>query len=334
LTAYLRLGLAALALVIFATACLGGDTSSSDPLVLAFKVTDDRSAFVEDNSAFADWLAEHMGTPVEVLTVQDDRAQITALATGTADAAYMSGGPSWVAWSTFGLEAIVAETLDDGLTSYVAGLWTLSDSGIQTIEDLRGRASCHTGEVAGTGMLVPMGYLIREGYIETGDLDIDDLSGLTQARERFFSASKIGGGYLGALQCLSIGEGEVATGRSTAWDDFCSGDDPQPWCLPREAYRWIPVAGGVDTALEDTGGLARVPSHPVMVSHDLDPERRELLRDALLALNDTADGRTLLLEVLGARGLVEVDTSDHLGPYGEVVSYVPGLETAVLGDDG
>ncbi|GGC71811.1 PhnD/SsuA/transferrin family substrate-binding protein [Hoyosella rhizosphaerae] len=303
----------------------------SDSYVVAFKVAEDRQEFVESADALAQWITDATGTPTDVLTVLDDQAQITALATGQADVAYMSGGPSWIAWSTFGAEAIAAAVQEGGDTSYIAGFWTLADSGINDIEGMRGTRSCHTGELAGTGMLVPMGYLIGHGYIDMTDLDTDDISSLRQAREQFFASSKIGGGYLGALQCLSTGEGDVATGRSTAWNDFCGTEDPQPWCLPRSAYEWVPASGGADPALEGTGGLVRVPSHPVMVSPTLPDSDRAALQQAFLALSDNAlsdneSGQQILTEILGAESFRTVTAESHLAPYGDVVQHVPGIE--------
>jgi ABC-type phosphate/phosphonate transport system substrate-binding protein len=319
-------GLGLLLAALVAGGCGGaGGASSADEYVIAFKVTEDRSAFVEQTEPLAEWIEARTGVPTSVLTVQDDRAQITALATGQAHAAYMSGGPAWVGWTTFDLEAIVAETFPDGSTSYVAGLWVDADSDIERVSDLEGARSCHTGELAGTGMFVPIGYLIENGFIDVDGLDTDDISSLREARERFFGQARIGGGYLGAFQCLSTGEGEVATGRHTAWEDFCDGPEREPWCLPRDRYRWLPPPGGPDPAVPGTGGLAEVPSHPVMVSPDLGREARADLRAALLALNETSDGRAVLAQVLEAEGLVPADTAEHLGPYGEVLEHVPGI---------
>jgi ABC-type phosphate/phosphonate transport system substrate-binding protein len=307
--------------------------SGGDEYVLAFKVTEDRREFVERSEPLAEWITERTGVPTRALLVQDDSAQITALTTGQADAAYMSGGPSWIAWSEFGLDAIALEQHDDGTTSYTAGLWVRADSDYETVEDLRGARSCHTGELAGTGMLVPIGYLIREGLVDAEALDPDDIGSVRKAREQFFGSAQIGGGYLGAFQCLATGQGDVATGRHTAWDDFCGGEDPEPWCEPREAFRWLPAGDDADRAIPETGGLAEVPSHPVMVSDELEPQRREALLDALLALNGSPEGREILEQVLEADGLVPGEAAEHLAPYTEILRHVPGIE-AYFGGDG
>lgn len=322
-------GYVACVAVLVSVVLLGGCTSSEgdanvEEYVLAFQVTEERRAFIEQTEPLAEWISDRTGVPTRVLTVQDDRAQITALATGQAHAAYMSGGAAWIGWQEFDLEAVAAEVREaDGRTSYVAGLWVLADGGIDTIEDLRGRDSCHTGELTGTGMFVPLGYLIGHGYVDTTDVDRDDIASLSVLRERFFANSKIGGGYAGAFQCLSTGEGEVATGRDTAAEDFC-GEAPAPWCRPVEDYRFLPAADGPDPA-EAEGGLVRVPSHPVMVSPHLHEDDRRTIRDAFLALDQTMEGRQILRELLGAAGLEPTTAAEHLGRYGEVLDHVPGI---------
>ncbi len=286
--------------------------------VLAFSVKDDFTTFVTKTQPLADWITTQTGVPTRILAVDDESASIVAIANGQAHGAFMDAGAAWIGWTTFGIEAIAADVNSDGRTNYTATAWVRADSNIQTVDDLRGVRSCHTGELKSAGMLVPMGYLIGHDLIDMSGLNMNDIASLQKARERFFSSSVIGGGYSGALQCLSTDVGDVAFVKDSTWNDYCAGEKAESWCLDRAAFRMLPE-----------GGFAQVPSHPVMVGKGLNEESRAALRDALVALNDNEEGRAILKDVLGTPAIEAVDTAQHLSSYGDALRHVPGI-TAYL----
>lgn len=294
----------------------GAQTDDQEPFKLAFSVKDDFSAFVADAQPLADAIEETTDRPTEILAVEDESAAIAAVASGDATAAFLDGGAAWIGWQTFGLEAIAADAKGDGRTHYVATAWVMDDSDIETVADLEGQTSCHTGELKSAGMLMPMGYLIKNGYIDVSDLP-DDVSAIKTAREAFFQDPIVGGGYQGAFQCLSEGHGDVAFVKDSTWQDHC-GDEAETWCHDREDYRVLET-------------FAQVPSHPVMVAEDLPVQERALLKYALLALNDDQEGQAVLSEVLGTPAIEHVETEAHLGGYGELVSQLPGIEDHLAG---
>ncbi|MBS3165055.1 PhnD/SsuA/transferrin family substrate-binding protein [Candidatus Woesearchaeota archaeon] len=295
----------------------GCSSSGTERIKLAFSVKDDFGTFVEKTSSLADWIEARTGIPTEIFPVEDESAALAALASGDATAGFLDGGAAWIGWKTFGLEAIAADQNSDGRTAYTAVAWVRA-SDIRSVEDLRGRVSCHTGELKSAGMLMPMGYLVRNGYIDASGVP-DDVSSIKLLREGFFSNPQVGGDYIGAFQCLSEGRGEVAFVKDSTFDDFCSGEQKKEWCLPREQYRILVEFG-------------EVPSHPVMVSPSLDAGTRGKLLDALIALNVDEEGRAILKEVLRTPGIAVVSTEEHLGSYGSVISALPGIRSHVLAE--
>jgi melanoma-associated antigen p97 len=291
------------------------DSPSTSEFVLAFSVKDDYQSFVTKTDPLAAWIAAKPGVPTKILPVSDESASIAALAAGQADAAFMDAGAAWIGSTTFGLDAIAADVHSDGRTNYTANAWVKADSTIATIEDLRGKHSCHTGELKSAGMFAPMGYLIKNGYVDVAGLDMDDIASLQEARKRFFDESTIGGDYAGAFQCLSTGVGDVAFVKDSTWNDVCSGEKAASWCLPRDAYRTLPAEG-----------FAQVPSHPVMVAKTLSQADRDAILAALLALNEDEAGRAILKDVLNTKGITAVTTDGHLGSYGEVLEHLPGIK--------
>lgn len=312
------LALASLALAVMIAGCLTpslGDqeaTTTGEPFKLAFSVKDDFTQFVEDTQPLADAIETYTDRPVEIVTVQDESAAILSVASGDATAAFLDGGAGWIAWQQVGLEAIAADAKVDGRTYYIASAWVKADSGIEDVGDLEGTTSCHTGELKSAGMLMPMGYLFENGYIDAAEYP-DDLSSIKEAREAFFEDPIVGGGYEGAFQCLSEDRGDVAFVRDTTWEDYCDGDDARSWCQDRDDYRLLET-------------FAKVPSHPVMVNPDLPAQEKALLQFGLLSLNDDEAGQAVLEDVLQTPAIKHVNTQDHLGGYGELLSSIPGIQ--------
>ncbi|WP_175529314.1 phosphate/phosphite/phosphonate ABC transporter substrate-binding protein [Natronorubrum texcoconense] len=282
----------------------------ADEFVFAATVRDDPDDVERDYTPLAEWVESKTGVPTRIDPVQGDSAAISALATGQAHAAYLSGGPSWVGWQEYGLEPLAVEADEAGQTYYTAAAWVHSDSGLETVEDLEGVDSCHTGDLTGAGMLIPVAYLAQEGLVSFEE--DDDVTAIRDAVEEFFGDPVVGGGYVGALQCLSEGHGDVAFVRKSTPEDYCGGEDAEDWCLNTNEY----------DVLEE---FADVPSHPIMASPEATDVERELLQNALLELNDGAEGQEILADVLGVYQLQPSTSEEHLGAYGELIEILPGI---------
>ena len=287
----------------------------ADEFVFAATVRDDPDDVERDYAPLAEWVEAETGVPTRIDRVQNDNAAINALATGQAHAAYLSGGPSWVGWQTYGLEPLAVEADEEGDTYYVAAAWVRTDSGIETVEDLEGVDSCHTGDLTGAGMLIPMAHLAHEGLVSFEE--DDDVTAIRAAVEEFFGDPVVGGGYVGALQCLSEGHGDVAFVRKSTPEEYCGGDDAEGWCLNTNEYELL-------------AEFAEVPSHPIMASPEASDTERELLQEALLALNDDSEGQEILADVLDVYRLTTATSEEHLGAYGELIDILPGIEDHLL----
>ncbi len=306
---------AVLALPLFA-GCFGED----DTLRVAFVAKDTATAPHEDLDRLADFLAEQTGRPVVVSFFTSGTAALQAVAAGQADVASVDGAAAWLAWQKLGLDAIAAEVRGDGRTYYNAAAWVRTDSDIMGVEDFQGRTSCHTGATKSAGMFMPMGYLVKEGYIDASGY-ADDISQVQEMAKDFFADPVIGGayeGYNGALRCLSDGTGDIAFIRDTTPADECTPGtsrqaDNAAWCLDLADYRKILDFG-------------QVPEHAFMVGDHLDAGLRADLLAALLALNDSDAGHDILKATFGTGGIAAVTTEGHLGSYGSLLGVLPGIE--------
>lgn len=306
--------------LVLATAfagCIGGGPGDVDEEVihLAFTVKDDYQDPDTNPQILADFIEAHSGYTVELYPIASENTAIEALRFGHADVAFLDGGSGFVAWKSHGLEAVLADTKDDGSTHYTATAWVLNSSNITSLEQLEGNNSCHTGWLKSAGMLMPMGYMIGEGMVEVQGPE-DEIESLRSTIEGHFDEASIPEkgdlhyGYDGAFRCMTEGVGDVAFAKTSSYEDHCVGNE---WCLDRDDYRMIDPAFG------------QVPSHPVMVNPDDAGEKQDALIAALLALNDDAEGQAILENILNTPGLTSVTSEAHLGDYSDNLGNIPGI---------
>ena len=302
--------------------CIGGDGDDEGTIKIAYSVKDDYHNPDSNPQVLADFISAQTGLEVELYAITSDGMALEALRFGHADIAFLDGGSAWLGWQQYGLDVIAADQKEDGSTYYVPQAWVRNDSTIQTLDDLAGVDSCHTGWLKSAGMLMPMGYMIGEGIIEvTGDEN--EIDSLRSTIENHFDTPNIPVkgdpyyGYDGAFRCMTEGLGDVAFVKATSYEDHCESND---WCLVRSEYRQLEPSFG------------QVPSHAVMVnpSHSSDAKIAAITA-ALLALNGAEGGDAILEGVLNTPGLTSVNSQDHLGSFSAALNHIPGLVTEYQG---
>ncbi len=348
--------------------CIGNDEDETEleTLTIAFEVKDDYTNVDENPQKFADYLAEELNMNVELYPIDSEGAILESLRFGNADIAFMDGAAAWVGWQQYGLDALAADQKSDGRTYYNAHAVVLKDSEMAVAhldgDDstdpfalLAGKTSCHTGWLKSAGMLLPMGYLISEGYAPVVGSE-DDIESLRSTIFSYFNedASIPDSGtpyasYSGAVRCLSEGAGDVAFVKDSTIGSYCGNEDAaenEDWCLDEEEYILLPSYGSA-------------PSHPVMYNPErVDIQTRTAILNALLSMNDemyvenhSMGGETytgclnvntqvvdteqpmnecgdrILMNILNTPGIVEVNTQEHLGIYGNLIGSIPGITT-------
>jgi len=317
--------------------CTGDDENDApiDKLVIAYEVRDDYENIDENPQSFADYLSEELNYEVSLYSVDSEGAMLEALRFGNADIALMDGGAAWVGWKEYGLASMAADLKSDGRTHYNAHAWVLADSDIAAahLDDdpstdpfalLEGKTSCHTGWLKSAGMLLPMGYLIGNGYANVVG-DGNDVSSLRDTIYSFFNENASipdSGtpyyGYSGAVKCLSEGVGDVAFAKDSTVASYCDNENSaenEEWCLDMGQYVALPEFG-------------KSPSHPVMYNPEtMSESKADAVRNALIGMADDADALAILSDVLNTPGFVSVTTEGHMGSYSTLIGNIPGIST-------
>jgi ABC-type phosphate/phosphonate transport system substrate-binding protein len=331
--------------------CLGSDSEensengicSGDKLIIAYEIKEDMTADdIQNPQQIANYLCETLDMDVEIYDVGSSGLAMEALRFANADIAMnIDGGPAWVGWNAYDLEVMAADTKSDGRAYYDAHAWVRVDSEIATAhldgDDstdpfalLAGKTSCHTGWLKSAGMLMPMGYLIGNGYVNIKG-DMSDTETLRVTINDYFDGSTGAGnsasipesgalysGYNGALECLSSGYGDVAFAKDSTPGSYCGNDDAtenEAWCLDMTEYVALPKFGAS-------------PSHSVMFNKGvLDDAKEVMIRDALVGMKDNEEGLAILNSVLGTNAMVSTDAETHLGTYGAALMNIPGISS-------
>ena len=317
--------------------CLGNDEEKTEleTLTVAFEVKDDYTNVDENPQKFADYLAKELNMNVELYPIDSEGAILEALRFGNADIAFMDGAAAWVGWQQYGLDALAADQKSDGRTFYNAHAVVLKDSEMAAayLDDddstdpfalLAGKTSCHTGWLKSAGMLLPMGFLIGNGYANVIG-DPNDIESLRSTVLNFFSedSSIPDSGtpyysYSGAVKCLTEGAGDVAFAKDSTISSYCGNTDAsenEEWCLPEDDYVLLPSYGAA-------------PSHPVMYNPELlDAELIASVQDALVGMKDSEEGQSVLTNVLNTPSIVKTTAQEHLSSYGNLVKDLPGIQS-------
>ncbi len=305
-----------------------------DSLVVAYEVRDTYTNIDDNPQRFADYLEEKLNAPVELYAVDSEGASIEALRFGHADIAFMDGGSAWVGWQQYDLAVLASETKPDGRTWYGARAVVHADSDIAQAhldDDLytdpfslfQGKTSCHTGWLKSAGMLLPMGYLIGNGYANViGDPNtvesmrntiyafFNEEASIPESGDTYYS-------YKGALKCLSEDRGDIAFVADTTLDYYCvDRADSNSWCLDESQYVELPLFG-------------RAPGHPVMYNPaTMSDEKADIVRKVLVDMENNDEGEDILDDIINSpRGIVDVGTTeDHLGTYSAAIRNIPGIQ--------
>ena len=317
--------------------CIGNDEDETEleTLTIAFEVKDDYTNVDENPQKFADYLAEELNMNVELYPIDSEGAILESLRFGNADIAFMDGAAAWVGWQQYGLDALAADQKSDGRTYYNAHAVVLKDSEMAVAhldgDDstdpfalLAGKTSCHTGWLKSAGMLLPMGFLIGNGYANVIG-DPNDIESLRSTVLNFFSedSSIPDSGtpyysYSGAVKCLTEGAGDVAFAKDSTISSYCGNTDAsenEDWCLPEDDYVLLPSYGAA-------------PSHPVMYNPELlDSALIAAIQDALVGMKDSEEGQSVLTNVLNTPSIVKTTAQEHLSSYGNLVKDLPGIQS-------
>jgi len=253
--------------------------AGKDQLTLAFIPQENPEKLLGDIKVITAWLSTRMGMKVRGFVTIDHAAAVEALRNGDADISFMGALPFVLAEAEMGAVPLVSE-IYRGEATYSGRIFVRRDSGIKTLEDLRGRDIAFADPISESGYLYPLNLFVKAGLVP----------GPGRADE-FFNRHFFAGGYQQAMQAMASGLVDAA-GVSQYSDLLLTP-------VQQEEVIWI-------------GESEQIPSHVVIARPDLDPDIAARFTKVLMSLNEPQN-RAYLLYLYGPNGYVLADNSAYDG---------------------
>jgi phosphonate transport system substrate-binding protein len=208
-------------------------------------------------------LGKLVGIPVRVTVASDYAAVVEALRNKTADLAFLHPA-GYVLANREAKAMIIAQDQWHGNTSYRSRIFVRKDSGIKTLEELRGKTIAFVDPTSTSGYVWPMVLLIKRGLVQNRD------------PRTFFKEAVFSGAHDAALQALLNGHVDAIASFDQMREQYLK--DP----AERERVTWVaetdPIPEGGIAGREglDPSVVAKVKAALLQMRG---PEYAQLLKD-------------------------------------------------------
>src|SRR5699024_5105333 len=120
------------------------DWVDPDTLFFAYTPVEDPAIYADICDPFLDHLADVTGKNIRFFAVQSNSAQVEAMRSGRLHIAGFSTGPTPFAVNLAGAVPFALMGADDGRFGYTLQVYVRKDSGIDSMQDLKGKVVAHT----------------------------------------------------------------------------------------------------------------------------------------------------------------------------------------------
>jgi phosphonate transport system substrate-binding protein len=246
-----------LAAGLLVLATLGGRPAAAQTsLHLALTPSQKPTDLLVAGEAFGAALGKLVGVPIRVTVASDYAAVVEALRNRTADLAFVHPA-GYVLANREAKAMIVAKDQWHGNTSYTSRIYVRKDSGITTLEGLRGKTIAFVDPSSTSGYVYPMVMLIQKGLVQNRD------------PKTFFKEFVFSGSHDAGLLALLNGHVDAFASFDQAREQYLK--DP----AQREKLIWIAES-------------APIPEGGICAREGLDPALFAKVRTALLSMKGPA----------------------------------------------
>ncbi len=131
-------------------------------LIFAYTPVEDPAVYAEVWQGFLDHMAELTGKNVQFFPVQSNAAQIEAMRAGRLHVAGFNTGSNPIAVACAGFRPFAMMAAEDGSYGYEMEIITYPGSGIEAVEDIKGKELAFTSETSNSGFKAPSAILKAE----------------------------------------------------------------------------------------------------------------------------------------------------------------------------
>ncbi len=225
----------------------------------------------------ADFLSARIGRPVKLSMLSRYGNIVERIVKKEVDAAFLGSFTGALASAQLGMEPVARPINLDGSSTYWGYIFVRRDSGIESVEQMRGKRLALVERATTAGYVFPKAYFRRHG--------IDDL-------DSHFSEIQFWGSHDASINAVLDHRADVGAAKNTIWEHL-SREDPR-----------------VSEDLLILATSPKVPSNGLFLAREVDPATREKIRSILLNLEHDAAADQILPR-LRAKGFVPTDTESY-----------------------
>jgi len=256
--------------------------SASNPIKMAFVPSSDSQKVLASGEPLAALLEQQTGLKYQVSVPTSYAAVIEALGSGRIDVGWLAPFAYVLAKQTFGSEVILS-SVRGGSKTYTGQIIVGADSGITSLEQLYGRKFAFVDP--SSGFLYPNALLAANGIdFKTAFSEVVFAGGHDKVVIAVYNGQVDGGATFGD----SV-EGMLTDARTTVQGT-----------LPDVMERVIPIAR-----------TEPIPNDTVTVRADLPTDLKTTIRDGLLAVAQTPEGKQALNSLYRIDGLAPAEDTDY-----------------------
>jgi len=269
LVALVLLSVMSLALAGCGTPELG---TEDNPIVMSFVPSGDTQDIIASGDQIAEMITEKTGLEIVANVGTDFAAVREAMGAGQAHIGWLNTFNYVLANEKYGVDVGLV-TQRYGLTYYTGQLNVRADSGITSLEDLKGKVMCWVDPNSTSGYIIPRIMLKANGV----DPDTD------------FANTVEAGSHNNVITAVYNGDCDVGA----SYDDARSS-------IAEEYPDVMDVVAVLATTTE-------IPNDTVAFTQDFPPEMREEIVNALLEISASEEGQAALENLYSIEALVEAD---------------------------
>ena len=255
-----------------------GATEAPKQLVMAVTPSNIPTELFKASEVFAAELGKKLGLPIKVYMPTDYLGVVEAMRNRTADIAFVHPA-GYVFASREAKARILAVDVWHGKTSYTSRFFVRKDSGIKTLEQLRGKTIAFVDPGSTSGYVYPMVLLIKKGLVKERD------------PKTFFKEAMFAGTHEAALLALLNGSVDAVASFDLA---------PQQYLKDKEKVEKLVHIAETDP----------IPEAGMAIREGLDPALIKKLLDALMTFN-APEYRPILKDFYGIDGFAPARDSDY-----------------------
>ena len=259
-------------------AALAGPAAAQTSLHLVLTPSQKPTDLLASGEEFARVLGGLVGLPVRTTVASDYAAVIEALRNRTADLAFVHPG-GYVLASREAKARIVARNLWHGKSSFTSRLYVRKESGIKSVEELRGKTIAFVDPASSSGYIYPMVLLIQKGLVKNRD------------PKTFFKEVVFSGAHDASMRALLNGHVDAIASFDVAREQYLKD--------PAERERIVFVAE-----------TPEIPEAGIAARDGLDPAVVARVRAALLQIKAPAHAE-LLKRLYEIDGFAPADDRDY-----------------------